>query len=546
MILESIGSRKKFSSWLETFRKVAVEFKDAKAIIDPARNKTWTYREVDEISNKLAHAFRKNGIKKNQVVMGAFRNCPEFVFSYVAARKAGEIFLAANSSLAATEMATLIDHNKPKILLYSANITDVIVDALNICRHKPKLSVLSDNIECCKLPQNHIQFEDYIKNQPIASTPDIRTKPKREVLRLCTSGTTSLPKTVPLTEQNEVYSCLDVISNFKLEPRDVSLHMTPWFHRGGCHAVGLTPCLYTGACVIVQRTFCPKTTLELVEKYSVSFLIGAPANARIISKLQGLNKKNLSSLKGLVTMGSALSRDDCLFCSENITKNIFNGYGTTESFWNTILFPDEIQDHAGSSGRATIFDEVRIVHTSEKKFASPDDTVPKDNESEGEIIIRSPLKACTRYFKNHRESGKKFHKGWLYTGDIGTWDKDSFITVKGRIDDMMIVSGENIFPVQIEDAIETNPKVSDCIVTSVPDKVRGQAVAAYIVRKDPSLTIDEISDFCKNSKLLSRYKYPRYYIFVDHIPRTSTGKKSHREIKIQAEKDLASGMLKKR
>lgn len=546
MNFESFDPGKNFSSWLDTFRKVVIEFKDEKAIIDPAQDKTWTYREVDEISNRLSNAFKDTGLRKNQVVMGAFRNCPEFVFTYVAARKAGSIFLAANASLAATEMATLIDHNKPSILLYSANITDVIADALILCRHKPKLSVLSDNIECCRLPQNHILFEDYISNQSASPSAPIRTKINREVLRLCTSGTTSLPKTVPLTELNEVYSCLDVISNFNLKARDISLHMTPWFHRGGCHAVGLTPCLYTGACVIVQRTFCPKTTLELVEKYSVSFLIGAPANARIISKQQKLNKKNLSSLKGLVTMGSALSRQDCLFCSENITRNIFNGYGTTESFWNTILFPGDIEKHAGSSGRATRFDEVRIVHTGRKFPVSPDDTVPKDNVSEGEIIIRSPLKACTKYFRNHRESRKKFHKGWLYTGDIGTWDKDSFITVKGRVDDMMIVSGENIFPVQIEDAIETNPKVTECIVTSVPDKVRGQAVAAYVVRKDTSLSIDEISDFCKNSKLLSRYKYPRYYAFVDSIPRTSTGKKNHREIKIQAENDLASGKLKKR
>lgn len=545
MTFNRFDPRKNFSTWLENFKNAVVQFGDEKAIIDPAQNKSWTYKEVDEISNKLFHAFKNSGLRKNQVVMGAFRNCPEFVFTYVAARKAGSIFLAANASLAATEMATLIDHNKPTILLYSANITDVIVDALKLCRQKPKLSVLSDNIECCRLPQSHIQFEDYIKSHSSSPAAPIRTKINREVLRLCTSGTTSLPKTVPLTELNEVYSCLDVISNFNLKARDISLHMTPWFHRGGCHAVGITPCLYTGACVIVLRTFCPKTTLELVEKYSVSFLIGAPANAKIISKQQKLNKNNLSSLKGLVTMGSALSRQDCLFCSENITHNIFNGYGTTESFWNTILFPGDIQEHAGSSGRATKFDEVRIIYTGKKFPASPDNTVPKDNVSEGEIIIRSPLKACTRYFRNHRESRKKFHNGWLYTGDIGTWDKDSFITVKGRIDDMMIVSGENIFPVQIEDAIETNPKVAECIVTSVPDKVRGQAVAAYIVRKDNSLSINEISDFCKNSKLLSRYKHPRYYAFVDSIPRTSTGKKNHRQIKIQAEIDLASGKLKK-
>ena len=110
---------------------------------------------------------------------------------------------------------------------------------------------------------------------------------------------------------------------------------------------------------------------------------------------------------------------------------------------------------------------------------------------------------------------------------------------------MIISSGENIYPVEIEEVLNRHPKVSDCVVTSVPDKMRGQLVTAYIVRKDPSLTAAELDAFCKDSPYMASFKRPRYYRFVKMLPFTATGKKQHFKIKTQAAEDLMAGLLEK-
>ena len=128
----------------------------------------------------------------------------------------------------------------------------------------------------------------------------------------------------------------------------------------------------------------------------------------------------------------------------------------------------------------------------------------------------------------------------MYTGDTGTWNEDFIVTVCGRKDDMIIVSGENIYPAQIEEELNLHPKVQDCIVTSVLDKIRGQAIVAYVVPEDDSLTIAELKDFCAKSKNLSQYKKPRLFCIVESLPITATGKKKHYMLRQQAEKDLTS------
>ena len=133
----------------------------------------------------------------------------------------------------------------------------------------------------------------------------------------------------------------------------------------------------------------------------------------------------------------------------------------------------------------------------------------------------------------------------MYTGDTGVWNEDFIVTVKGRKDDMIISSGENIYPAQIEEALNEHPKVKDSIVTSVPDKIRGQAVVAYVIPEDSSLSIKELFDFCTNNIMLSTYKRPRYFALIDSLPQTATGKKKHFEMKKRAIKDLENGILKK-
>ena len=198
----------------------------------------------------------------------------------------------------------------------------------------------------------------------------------------------------------------------------------------------------------------------------------------------------------------------------------------------------------GTAGRSCTDDEVRVVKVYEDRKAEPDDEAAHDDTEVGEIIIKSPAKSAYMYYNNQEETERKFYKGYYYTNDLGTWDKKNFVSVVGRKDDMIISGGENIYPTQVDEVLNTHPKVSDCIVTSVPDKAYGERVTAYIVAKDKSLTVDELENFCRTSPMISKYKRPRYYRFVEEIPFNATGKKLHYKIKEIAKRDFMNGLLK--
>ena len=166
-----------------------------------------------------------------------------------------------------------------------------------------------------------------------------------------------------------------------------------------------------------------------------------------------------------------------------------------------------------------------------------------DNCEVGEVIIKSFAKSSYFYYDNEPETDRKFYKGYLYTGDLGTWDKNHFISIVGRKDDMIISGGENIYPAQVEEVLNSHPKVADSIVTAVPDKVRGEIVTAYIVKADESLTVNELEEYCKTSSMISNYKRPRYYRFVATVPLNATGKKLHYKMKQIAKDDLLNGLL---
>ena len=153
--------------------------------------------------------------------------------------------------------------------------------------------------------------------------------------------------------------------------------------------------------------------------------------------------------------------------------------------------------------------------------------------AEGEIIISSPAKSAFCYYNNPEMTEQKFYKGFLYTGDVGTWDENEFVTVRGRKDDMIVSAGENIYPPQIEAVLNDHPKVAESAVIGAPDKLRGEVVAAYVVPSDPSLTVEELKEYCTNSPVLSSYRWPRIYNIVDSLPHTATGKIMHRALRKQ-------------
>lgn len=523
-------------TYLNGFLRNVSRFGNRPAVFDPQSGRRWTYRELNCEVNRLAHALRSDGIGKNDVVMFALLNSPEFVFFYLAAHKIGAIACPVNYRQGAGEIALVIDDSTPRVFVYDAEFGELSSEALELCQNRPAVELVVGAEEGASLPAGRKRYEDYVFEQPETDPPiDFEPHIYDETTRLYTSGTTNRPKGVPINNVNEVLSAHDVMMHFPLGPTDRTMNMTPWFHRGGIHSGGPCPTLYAGGEVVILRDFAPRTCLEYAQKYEISFLIGVPTIISMLARTQERSPFDLSALRGIVTMGAPFEKSACEKYMNLLTPNIFNGYGTTETFWNTFLRPFDLPDNAGSAGRSCTDDDVRLValHPDGSR-AEPDETVPHDSETPGEIIISSPAKSAFCYFNNEEMTKKKFYKGWLYTGDVGTWDENEFVTVSGRRDDMIVSAGENIYPAQIEAVLNDHPKVAESAVIGVPDKLRGEVVAAYIVPKDPSLTVEELKDFCTHSPMLSSYKWPRNYHIVESLPHTATGKLMHFKLRSYA------------
>jgi acyl-CoA synthetase (AMP-forming)/AMP-acid ligase II len=338
-------------------------------------------------------------------------------------------------------------------------------------------------------------------------------------------------------------SAHDVGMHFPLSPYDRTLNMTPWFHRGGLYSGGPNPVFYLGGGVVPLRAFDPAKVLDWVGAYGLTFLIGAPTTLEMLADEQERSPRDLSTLRGIVTMGAPLDRASALRYQELLTPRIFNGYGTTEGFWNTFLRPEDLPDHAGSAGRACTDDDVAVVQTYPERKAEPDDEVARDGAEIGEVIMRSP-KSGFAYVGGGDLDAEKFHRGWLYTGDLATWDEDGFVTILGRKDDMLISGGENVYPVQVEETLQRHPAVRDAVVVGVPDERWGQRVVAYVIPAEgASVTAAELDAHCVADDALASFKRPRGYRFVDAVPMTATGKKMHFKLAEQAAADAEAGLF---
>lgn len=543
-------------TWIEGFMRNVRRYANKQAMIlpdekakdmnTPNNDKTWTYRELNEDVNRLCNALVADGIGKDDVVMVQTLNCPEFAFAYVASQKIHGVCCPVSFRLSPGELAFNIDDSCPKVIICCPSKLEGVLEAISTTRHKPKRVLVTTDMAGGVLPDGEmiVAYDEYVNGASTDEPPyTCEYNIYDETTRLYTSGTTGKPKAVALTSINEVLTAHDVMIHFPMSYKDVTMNTTPWFHRGGLHCAGPGPAFYAGATIVIMGKFDPNVTLRHVYRYKITFLIGVPTVLENLADEQERQGYDISSLKGIVTMGSPLERGACIRYQQILTPNIFNGYGTTETFWNTFLRPFDLPDNAGTAGASCIDDDVRVVKVYEDRRAEPDEVIATDGTEVGEVIICSPAKSPYIYYGNEVETEKKYYKGFIYTNDLATWDENQFITIIGRKDDMIISSGENIYPTEIEAVLNVHPKVKDCIVTSVPDKIRGQIVTAYVVKADESLTAEQLDEYCKQSPDIANFKRPRYYRFTEHIPFNATGKKLHVKIKETAARDLKNGLL---
>ncbi len=433
-------------------------------------SRSWTYAELWRDVERLAGAFAAQGTRPGDPVVFQLFNGPEFALAWLAALRLGAVAVPINFRFSAGETAHVLADSAPVGFVFDADLEGPAREALEISAHAPAWTAVAGGPD-----DGFARLLGSAAEPPPPPPGDVYA----ETTRLYTSGTTGMPKGVSLNDLVEVMSAHDVIMHFPLGPDDRTLNMTPWFHRGGLYSGGPNPVFYVGAEAVALRQFDPAAVLDLVQARSLTFLIGAPTNLAALAEEQQRAPRDLASLRGIVTMGAPLEREACLLYQEVLTPRIFNGYGTTESFWNTFLRPDDLPEHAGSAGRACTDDDV-VVARDGGGGADPAEPVARDGLEVGEVLVRS-VKSGYAYVNQPAEQRNRFRNGWFHTGDLATWDGEGFVTIVGRGDDMLISGGENVHPVQVEEALNAHEAVADSAVVGLPDPRWGELVVAYVI-----------------------------------------------------------------
>jgi acyl-coenzyme A synthetase/AMP-(fatty) acid ligase len=527
--------------YIEGFKRNVFRFPNRKALINANKNTFYTYRDLNYEVNKLSNAMLKEDLKGNDLVLYMLMNCPEFAFIYLATQKIGCINCPINFKMAPGEVSYIIDESKPVILFVDISLINVVVEAINLSTFKPKKVIIVDADDTQQLKYPFIRYEEFVSNASESEPEvDIEFNAYDEVTRLYTSGTTGIPKGFPINNINEVLASHDLIMHLKYDIHDVLMNISPWFHRGGLYVGGPNPTFYLGGCCVSIKYFHPRSALEYIEKYKVSVVVGVPTMFYALLEEQKKLHKNVDSLEIILSMGAPLERDLCTELIKVFTNKIYNACGTSETLLNEILTPYDLPERAGQTGRAAIDDDVRIVKVYQDRLADPDELVAMDDKEVGEIAVKT-IKGTLFYFNNEEEMKTRIKGDWFYPGDLATWDQDQYITIRARKDDMIIVGGNNIYPAQIEEIINRHPKILDSAIVGANDTKRGKILVAYIVKKDNSLTIDELRKYVNSNPMISPQERPRYYIFVDELPRTATGKKQHYKLRKTALEDVKNG-----
>ncbi|WNB92133.1 fatty acid--CoA ligase [Bacillus sp. NEB1478] len=489
------------------------KFPNKEAIYDVRKNLRLSYREWNTEVNKLANALAIEGVTKGDRVSTFLFNTEELATAFFACTKIGAVFNPINFRLTAEEVAFILQDAAPKVVLFEKAL-EPTVKAI-----KDRFSGTSFWYIDDETPDYAMSYQQKVSRAPV-EPPNVSVDEDDLYAIMYTSGTTGRPKGVLHSHREIVEQSLIIIGATRLDSYDVGLVTAPMFHCAELHCAFL-PRIHVGASNVILHQFEPKKVLSLIEGERITKLFAAPTMWNMLLQ-EDLKQYDIKSLKiglyGAAPMAPALVHA----CHDQLGISLVQAYGMTE-MGPAITFLGEKDQltKAGSAGQACLNHEIRIVRPNENGPSDPNDIMPSGET--GEIIVKGPC-MMSGYFRREEASEKALYKGWYHSGDIGFLDEDGYLWVKDRVDDMIISGGENIYPREVEDILHAHIGVLDAAVVGQPDDRWGETVTAFVVKKESSLSEEELDEWCKSSDQIANYKRPRKYVFLEALPRNASGK----------------------
>ena len=490
---------------------------DREAMVDVATGRRWTYAELDADVDSLALGLLDLGVEKGERVGLWAPNCAEWTLVQFATAKIGAILVNINPAYRTHELAYALNHSGCRLLISAPAFKgSSYVDMVESVRGE--LTAFEGAIFLGS-PQWQTLFERG------DSTPTHRLHDRAAQLSFddainiqYTSGTTGFPKGATLSHHNIVNNAFFVgeLCNYTEEDR-VAIPV-PFYHCFGM-VMGNLGAVTHGACMVIPApSFDPAATLKAVQDEKCTSLYGVPTMFIAELALPDFASYDLSSLRTGIMAGSPCPVEvmkrviDDMGCSE---VTICYGMTETSPVSTQTRADDDIERRVSTVGAVHPHVEVKVVDPSTGL------TVPRGEP--GEFCTRG-YSVMLGYWNDQERTAEAIDAaGWMHTGDLATMDNDGYLNIVGRIKDLVIRGGENVYPREIEEFLYSHPAIADVQVIGVPDSKYGEELCAWVRLREPgTVTEDDIRDYCRGK--LAHFKVPRYVIFVDEFPMTVTGK----------------------
>jgi long-chain acyl-CoA synthetase len=470
-----------------------------------------TWARFDERTNRLANALIQRGVRKGQKAALLGKNSIHWLEAFIAILKTGACAVPLNFRFADEDIRYCVDIAEPKII-----VTDKeYAERINAMR--PALKSVTEFVGMGEDPVSRMEGMEALIDHASPLLPHIEIADEDDCALYFTSGTTGAPKAVLHAHRSLMVAAITESTNHRWMRKDINLMMSPLYHLAIGHLLGGVIVGATNVLLVEQVN--PQVIMETVarERVTMAFLL-VPWALDILGALdRGELKMERYDISGwkLMYMGaqpippSLVKRWKSYFPSMQHDTT----YGLSEGGGPGVTYLGMENEHkVGAIGKPSLIWDVRVV----------DDNGNDVREGEvGEIIVKGSG-VMKGYYKNPEATAQAIRRGWLYTGDLAKADEEGFITIVDRKKDLIISGGENLYPVEIENAIRRHPMVHDVAVIGVPDPRLGETVCAVIEPVPAAApTVEEIASFCE--KNLPRYKRPKHIVF-GHVPRSPTGK----------------------
>ncbi|HYI46501.1 MAG TPA: AMP-binding protein [Actinomycetota bacterium] len=483
----------------------AVVLGDKPAILD--RNGTESWKELDRRANQVARALKQEGLRGNDRVALLLRNGREMIEVALGTQKLGIVACPLNTWAKPKELKSTIESADPSLLFYDTKHAEQVEE----CSHQGITLVYVGSKEGA-LPDS-ISYEDWIGEQSTLPPPPFTRDRGSPKVVIHTSGTTGTPKGA---ERNASAAGIGTLANLlgrvPYRRDDIVFCPAPLFHSFGLATFTFASAL--GSTMVLPEKFDPEESLKLIDEHKATAASFVPVMIkRIVSLDDEIKKKyDLSSLRVVLASGSAMSPELRKAAMELFGDVLYDLYGSTEIGWATIATPEDMKSKPKTVGKVVDGIEVAV-------FSESGDRLPEGET--GELFVKSSI-----LFEGYTSGETKDERdGYMSIGDLGYLDGDGHLFIEGRADDMVVVGGENVYPIEIEELIESLDGVDEAAVLGVKDDEYGEVLAAFVVG---STSEDKVQSACE--KDLASYKVPKRVEIIDELPRTSTGKVLKREL----------------